>query len=57
MIALILEIRKQTFLREVNQMVENQSGTETTNAQGTGFSEDYVKTLREEAASWRTKFR
>ena len=25
--------------------------------QGTGFSEDYVKELRSEAAQWRTKFR
>jgi len=36
-------------------MEKNQSGTE--DKQSTGFSEDYVKQLREEAASWRTKFR
>jgi hypothetical protein len=35
---------------------KDQSGTDQT-TQSTGFSEDYVKSLRDEAASWRTKFR
>lgn len=39
-------------------MADDQSGTEPTpTSQNTGFSEDYVKSLRDEAASWRTKFR
>ena len=38
-------------------MDNNQSGTDPNTQQSTGFSEDYVRSLREEAASWRTKYR
>lgn len=38
-------------------MENNQAGTDTNAQQSTGYSADYVKQLREEAASWRTKFR
>ena len=37
--------------------MSDQSGTVTQETQGTGFSADYVKELRDEAAGWRTKFR
>jgi hypothetical protein len=36
---------------------DNSSGTDQATNAGTGYSETYVKQLREEAASWRTKFR
>lgn len=38
-------------------MEDGKTGSSQGNSDGTGFSADYVKTLRDEAAGWRTKFR